>query len=283
MSSKQAHIPDAPDSYWLKLRSMLGAKAYFKEISKCQSSFLFLGYPHSGHSLVGALIDAHPNAWCSHELDALSLFEQGYSAAEIYWRIKHKSRDFKKSGNRWNGHHAHFQSGSQGTCIEVHAYGDKKGGRSLRRLIEQPDLLERYQDSLSIPLKLIHVYRHPLDQLQRRLKSRMKRTGEIEEKALHRILLLQEKAMAQVMGLQEQFKILHIELEALIADPKNQAAKIFEFLHLQAFEPVMVEFESKVDPNHLETGLHRDWDRQIMNRVKKWQSDFPFLESYTLQ
>lgn len=33
---------------------------------------LFIGYPRSGHSLVGALIDAHPHAVVSHEVDIIS-------------------------------------------------------------------------------------------------------------------------------------------------------------------------------------------------------------------
>jgi hypothetical protein len=35
---------------------------------------MFIGYAHSGHSLIGALLDAHPNMIISNELHALPLF-----------------------------------------------------------------------------------------------------------------------------------------------------------------------------------------------------------------
>jgi hypothetical protein len=39
----------------------------FEQIEAC----LFIGYPRSGHSLIGSLIDAHPHAALGHELDLL--------------------------------------------------------------------------------------------------------------------------------------------------------------------------------------------------------------------
>jgi hypothetical protein len=32
---------------------------------------MFIGYLRSGHSLIASLLDAHPNAIATHELDAL--------------------------------------------------------------------------------------------------------------------------------------------------------------------------------------------------------------------
>ena len=39
---------------------------------KIRTFVLFIGYPRSGHSLVGSLIDAHPHAVVSHEVDIIS-------------------------------------------------------------------------------------------------------------------------------------------------------------------------------------------------------------------
>ena len=39
---------------------------------------IFVGQPRTGHSLVGALLDAHPNALIAHELDALKYVAAGY-------------------------------------------------------------------------------------------------------------------------------------------------------------------------------------------------------------
>ena len=38
---------------------------------------MFVGYPRSGHSLVGTLLDAHPDIVIAHELDALRHIRAG--------------------------------------------------------------------------------------------------------------------------------------------------------------------------------------------------------------
>ena len=39
---------------------------------------MFIGYPRSGHSLIGSLLDVHPNAIVAHELDALKFVGAGF-------------------------------------------------------------------------------------------------------------------------------------------------------------------------------------------------------------
>jgi hypothetical protein len=281
MSSAEIKIPNPIDSTYLKVRSRLGAFGSKRELSKVRNSFLFVGYPHSGHSLVGAFIDAHPQACCSHELDALYYFEKGYSTEQIFWLIKRKSIAFRSDGNTWNQHNYQFHSGQQGSFHNLISYGDKKGGRSNRRIIQDPDILTAYRDSLPFLLKLIHVYRHPLDQLDRRLKHRVSRTGETEERAINRILQLQEEAMRNVSLLESKFDLLHVSLEQLLMEPKKEGAKIFEFLHLHAFEPLLQELEKKLDTKHLDTGRNREWETPIMSTVEEWTTRFPFLSVYS--
>jgi len=42
------------------------------DFSKLRNFVLFVGYPRSGHSLVGSLIDAHPHAIIAHEVKTLA-------------------------------------------------------------------------------------------------------------------------------------------------------------------------------------------------------------------
>ena len=45
---------------------------------------MFVGQPRTGHSLVGALLDAHPNALIAHELDALKYVAAGDDRRRLY-------------------------------------------------------------------------------------------------------------------------------------------------------------------------------------------------------
>ncbi|PSO51862.1 MAG: hypothetical protein BRC34_14235, partial [Cyanobacteria bacterium QH_1_48_107] len=46
---------------------------------------MFIGYPRSGHSLVGSLLDAHPNIIIAHELNALNFVDMGFNQQQIYY------------------------------------------------------------------------------------------------------------------------------------------------------------------------------------------------------
>ena len=47
------------------------------DFEKLQAYCMFIGYPRSGHSLVGSLLDAHPNIIIAHELNALQFVVAG--------------------------------------------------------------------------------------------------------------------------------------------------------------------------------------------------------------
>jgi hypothetical protein len=69
-----------------------------------ESYAMFIGYPRSGHSLIGALLDAHPNAAIAHELDVLKYVKEGYSREQIDPLLLENSRRYTESGREWNGY-----------------------------------------------------------------------------------------------------------------------------------------------------------------------------------
>ena len=69
------------------IRSAYGGiakKSIFKDVD---TYCMFLGYPRSGHSLVGSLIDAHQEAIIAHELDALLFLQNGFSKFQLFYLI----------------------------------------------------------------------------------------------------------------------------------------------------------------------------------------------------
>src|SRR5215207_7292340 len=95
---------------------------------------MFIGYPRSGHSLVGALLDAHPNAIIAHELNALECVEKGVDKGCIFQLVLENSRKFAKSGRRWEGYSYKVSNQWQGRFERLLVIGDKKGGGSTRIL-----------------------------------------------------------------------------------------------------------------------------------------------------
>jgi len=45
---------------------------------------MFVGYPRSGHSVIGSLLNAHPDMVVAHELNALRYVQAGFSRLREY-------------------------------------------------------------------------------------------------------------------------------------------------------------------------------------------------------
>jgi len=124
---------------------------------------MFIGYPRSGHSVIGAMLDAHRNALIAHELNALRYIAAGASRAELFWLLARNSAEFARLGRQWGEYHYAVADQWQGRHAGLRVIGDKKGGTSSWLLGQQPELLERLKQVIGMPLVLVHVVRNPFD------------------------------------------------------------------------------------------------------------------------
>lgn len=115
---------------------------------------MFIGYPRSGHSLVGSLLDAHQHAIVAQELDALRFVEAGFGRYQLYQLLLDNFRRFAWRGREWTGYACEVSNQWQGRFDELHVIGYKKCGRSTLRLAEDPGLLHRLQKTVATGIKL---------------------------------------------------------------------------------------------------------------------------------
>jgi len=126
---------------------------------------LFVGYPRSGHSIVGACLDAHPNCIISSELDVLKLVMEGATHKRLYQAIFNNSvtSSSKRMSDQYN-----FTIPGQGKYTELEVIGDKKGGRTAWVLRDHPQMLEHLANIVAPDeLVLMHVVRNPFDNIAR--------------------------------------------------------------------------------------------------------------------
>lgn len=124
---------------------------------------LFVGFPRSGHSIFGSLLDAHPNMVIAHELDALQLVGAGFSRTQLFGLLIDNARAFAQKGRGWSGYSYAVPGQWQGRHDRIHVIGDKKGGRSTSRLMRDPSLLGKLQSRVELDLRIILYYRNPYD------------------------------------------------------------------------------------------------------------------------
>ena len=82
---------------WLGLRwqylAATGPARRGRELySQVESYCMFIGTPRSGHSLVGAFLDAHPDAVVAHEQNAVKYIEAGFDRERLFHLLLANSR-----------------------------------------------------------------------------------------------------------------------------------------------------------------------------------------------
>ena len=142
----------------------MGAPPLREQLAAVERFLLFVGYPRSGHSIVGALLNAHRDAVVAHELDAPPLIVGGCSRDELLLPhpracvlVQHARKPDQlpvRSPGQW-----------QGRFETLRVIGDKRGGSVTRRLTDHPDFFERVRSLVGIPLRLVHVVRNPFDNI----------------------------------------------------------------------------------------------------------------------
>eukprot|EP00118_Oscarella_pearsei_P016502 m.158296 g.158296 ORF g.158296 m.158296 type:complete len:375 (+) comp38729_c0_seq2:36-1160(+) len=142
---------------------------------------LFIGHSRSGHSLVSALLDAHPRIVISNEFNRSGvlrwwaklnpkkknrahLFESLYRRAAYDAKYGRSSPQGVPSG-RFN---YHVPGEWAGRCDgQVTVIGDKKGGGTAKYLSNSTNWsdFKLLQNAVGVPVKIVHVIRDPYDNI----------------------------------------------------------------------------------------------------------------------
>ena len=149
---------------WGYVRTLIMGQMNVSRYRNIDAFILFVGYPRSGHSLVAALLDAHPNVVISMEWGVLSHLRLGYGRKQLYNAIERHSKLFTSIlNNEWTGYSYRIEGLWQGKSEDIYVIGDKLAGRTSLILGEYPFLLEKLQRVTGIEVKLLHVIRNPFD------------------------------------------------------------------------------------------------------------------------
>ena len=237
---------------------------------------LFVGYPRSGHSLVGSLLDAHPDAVIAHELDALRLVHVGFGRDQLFSSILRNSRSYGE--HREHVYDYTVPNQWQGRFRRIRVLGDKKGGRSSRRLADVPSLLTRLQSTVGVPLAFIHVTRNPFDNIATMLRRAAPGTS------LAQMVDAYTAMCATIAGVNQEASsesLLHIAHERLLADPPAVIVELCAFLGLDADAGYVRDCASILysSPNRSRTTV--DWPEEQRTRVEQAIDRFEFLRGYS--
>lgn len=237
---------------------------------------MFIGYPRSGHSLVGSLLDAHPKMIIAHELDVLKYVEEGFKKGQILYLLLANAQRFTEAGRGWTEFSYAVPNQWNGRFQELKIIGDKKGGKTTRRLGAQPSLFEDLRSTIDIDQKYIHVIRNPYDNIS----TMSRRSSQSLDQSVDRYFSLC-KTVTHIRKLVSVDKWIDIRHEAFIEDPRLSLRKCCQFLGQAASEDYLKDCASIVRESPHKSRYEAEWTPQLIKRVEEEIGRYPFLHGYT--
>lgn len=262
---------------------MLNNPGVFDELEKV---CLFIGYQRSSHSLLGSIVDAHPEAVIAHELDALNYVQEGFYRDQIFAMMLQNSQHHGRKGREQTGYSYQVPGQYQGAYQKLRVIGDKRGNRTSQWLRTHPDLLWQTQQLFGVPLHFVHVTRNPFDNIatmakrDRRVKGNVSRITEgILEHAKNEYIRTSQ-VIEQVRNQVEPGAFFTMHIENLLAEPEHHLRQLLAFLGLPAHEEYLAASQEILFSKPRKTRYNIAWPPHIIEEVKAYTQTFYCLQDY---
>jgi hypothetical protein len=262
----------SPLRHWRAQRFARSCRPDFADIERyCQ----FIGFPYSGHTLIGSLLNSHPDVVVAHEADALGMVAAGASRDALFEGLLRAEWRFADGNFRWWGYDYSVPGQWQGRYRRLRVIGDKKGGRSARRLQADPSLLGRLRTTVSMPLRLVVNTRHPYDNIAR-IASR-KRLGLDEAIGLFFVFA---EGVEQALGQAGPGEAILFQHEDFIADPSGWMSRLAAFLEVEQSGEWADACAARVFESPRRARDEADWSAPRRERVRAEAARYRFLQDY---
>lgn len=252
---------------------------YFKTI---ENYCIFVGYQRSGSSLIGALLDAHPNAVIAHELNVMQYFKAKFNKNQIYYLLQKNSAEYAEQGRNWSGYSYQVPNQWQGKFTEIKIIGDKKAALSAIELSKHPELLEQIKKTVKIPIKVIHIMRNPYDNITTMYQKKdRRRTNALDFKqTIHYYFDLCDD-IKNIEQLVSSKNIFNIRQEDVIKNPQENLKELCAFLNLEASESYLQDCASIIFKSPRKTRETIEWKPEDIQLVAEKIGRYDFLQGYS--
>lgn len=258
------------------LESAWKARRHRAALESVETLALFVGYRRSGHSLVGALLDAHPDVAMAHGLDLLLHVRYRFRREQILALIVENARQRAAEGRIVTGYSYAVPGQWQGRERRLRVIGSTRGGATARTLAEQPEVVEKVAAVMELPVRWIHVVRNPFDNIS--TMALRGRRREIDAATSDYLRLIEGSARLRTRVGPEA--LLDLRHEDLVADPSAVLRRLAAWLGLDAPEDWVRDCASIVFDAPHQTRHDASWTPEQIERVSKEIARHPFLAGY---
>ncbi len=268
-----------------------------RRYNRIEAFCCFIGYGRSGHTIVGSMLDAHPDIVISTEANAFKLISQGYRRNALYFYLEFWSKLISVVlGNKWSGYDYHVKGWFQGRKKTPLVIGDKKGNNSRKRIIDNPTLCQTLSDRIKVPVKYVHVIRNPFDNIatmhNRKIRSvTNKKTyvekgkGHLDQEILERKIGSYFRKARDIRNLlrTQDLEVMHVHHEDLIAKPRKTLRKLIKFLGVKPSKEYLQACAGIVFENPHKSRHSIEWPEELKNKVLRKSQRISFLKDYSFE
>ncbi len=264
---------------------LLNKPQYERAFQDLDKFCMFIGHPRSGHTIVGSLLDAHPNIIIAHEQDILEYIERGIREKELYHFLLNNSQQHGKNREdlantgKEKDYSYNVPNQWQGRFQKLKVIGDNKGGATSRRLRQDMSLLETAFNAVNKPIHFIHVIRNPYDNIASILVKGKGNWAIPEFCIKHYFSLCETVEQVQKKLAVEQFH--QLRHEDFVSSPKTTLSKLCEFLGQPASEDYLHDCASIVFESPNKTRTKIQWKTEHIEQIKTEMEKFDFLGRYS--
>ncbi len=227
----------------------------------------FINADRSGHSLVGAILDAHPNIIISHEINALVLLkEHNFKKNKVYSRILAKSYNQSARKNRIkNKYNYNIPYEFSGKFKILNIIGDKKGSATAQILYNNPQLISRLQEIFENNLKIITVFRNPYDNI---IAMSVRRKLPISQ--CIRLYFNITEICYRLYKILPKEQMIIINHEDLINNPSSEIEKICNFYGLSAPKDYLNIVRQIINKKPHNRRYNYNWRDEDLHKIKQF-------------
>jgi hypothetical protein len=254
-----------------------------EELSDLHAFCLFVGYPKSGHSLVGALLDAHPDMVIARATNPLALVvADGLSREEVFETLLENSRHHAARGRKQNRYVYYVDGQWQGRVRTLRVLGDKFSDRTTKRIRRTKGALETFEREVRLPLRLLHVTRNPFDMIARIAVSKVTIGTPREKIAKATRYIARLAATNDEVIAAGAHPVLTVRHESMIERPQHELKRICDFLGVEAETSYLDACAGIVFPSPQRTRDLVDWGDGAADAVAEIIARHDFFHDYEL-
>ena len=273
----------------------------------------FLGWPRSGHSIIAAMMDAHPEVIIAQHFllfrelpnksskqlltnsDSDKKFVKTMFFSELYHDSQYSTNHYRKDNVK--GYNLSLDGHWQGTFNKLRVIGTREGGYISSRYSENPVLLRMYYNillnKLGIPIQVLLVVRNPYDMIATSLlydassvcKMRVCASKENPYNDSERLMQQAEVIFRYAAAVKAMIRDCHLDVlqihhEDHIEEPVRTMQQICKFLQVQCPEDFLRQCHEKTFKVLSNTRESVVWTKNVLDFIERNIRRYSFFNRY---